>query len=184
MKETIDESIYTRVTTPLNRYSGLENIPINILSYAADRGTRVHQYCEMYANQMLFGEIDPDCFEYVQAFVTWFDENVLDVISTETRYFHEDLKIQGQIDMIAKVKGMDGLTVIDIKTSSKYCKTWPLQTAAYQSLCWANKLETKDKLIIQLCKDGSSKSFPFLLQDHCKDMSLYVGILEAYRYFL
>lgn len=184
MKELIDESIYTRVTSPLQAYNGLKDIPQNILDYAADRGTRVHHYCDLYANDMLFGDIDQDCLSYVQAFVNWFDSNVIKVISTEQRMFCEDLMLQGQSDLIAQVKGHSGLTLIDIKTSCKPSKTWSLQTAAYQALCRSNGIQIDDRLVVQVKKDSSSQVYPFLKKDYLKDMTIYAGILEAYRYFL
>ena len=59
---------YTRVTDILKPYRDFSNIPEHILQHAADRGTRVHLYCELYASKMLFEEIDQDCEPYLQAF--------------------------------------------------------------------------------------------------------------------
>lgn len=183
MKEEIDESIYLRVTTPLARYSGYEAVPLPVLNYAADRGTRVHQYCELYANNMLFGEIDLDCFEYVQAFINWFDENVEEVILTEKRFFCENYKLQGQIDMIARVKGYEGNCLVDLKTSLNPSKTWNLQTAAYQWLAMTNEVQVDHRLVIQVKKDVQFEIYSFPESDYKDEIDLYRGILKAHRYF-
>lgn len=183
MKEDIDESVYLRVTTPLNRYSGYEAVPTQILDYAADRGTRVHQYCELYAKKMLFGEIDADCIEYVQAFIDWFDENCTEVINQEQRLYSDELMIQGQIDMIGRVKGLEGTCLIDIKSSLKLSKTFNLQTAAYKHLCEINGTRISHRLIVQVKKDGTHEVVEFDENEYETELSIYSDILNAHRYF-
>lgn len=183
MKEEISEDVYLRVTTPLSRYSNYESIPLHILNYAAERGTRVHKYCELYASDMLFEEIDEDCLPYVNAFKKWFDENVIEVISLETRLYCDDIKLQGQSDMIARIKDIEGITLIDIKTSLKYSKSWNLQTAAYQYLCSVNNIAITDRLVLQLKKDSNSESHIFPSQNYEFERDIYLSILKAHRYF-
>lgn len=183
MKEEISEDVYLRVTTPLARYSNYSNIPLHILENAADRGTRVHQYCELYASNMLFEEIDEDCSQYVNAFKIWFDENVIEVISLEKRLYCHDIKLQGQSDMIARVKDMSDITLIDIKTSLNYSKSWNLQTAAYQYLCSVNDIDITDRLVLQLKKDATFKTYLFSASEYEFDRGIYFSILKAHRYF-
>lgn len=183
MDEIIDESKYLRVTTPLSRYSGYDKVPVPVLDYAADRGTRIHTYCELYASKMLFGDIDQDCIEYVQAFVNWFDENCTEVISQEQRLYSDELMIQGQIDMIGRVKGLEGTCLIDIKSSLKLSKTFNLQTAAYKHLCEVNGTGISHRLIVQVKKDGTHEVVEFDENEYEEELSLYRGILEAHRYF-
>lgn len=183
MKNEVDESIYTRVTTPLKKFSGSDSVPCNILDYASDRGTRVHQYCELYANNMLFGDIDDDCIDYVQAFVNFFDEHVNHVYSTEKRFFCDNKKIQGQVDMIANVKDCDGITLIDIKTSLKKSKTWNLQLAAYKYLARENKVKVNNSLVVQLKKDGTYEIHLLDIEKYQSEIQLYTYALKLYRYF-
>lgn len=182
-EEIIDESKYTRVTTPLSRYAGYQKVPVAILDYAADRGTRVHKYAELYAQGMLFGDIDLDCFEYVQAFIQWFDENVTEVISQELRMYCDTLLIQGQCDMIAKVKGYRGNTLVDLKTSLNYSKTWNLQTAAYKYLCTVNERATNDRLVVQVKKDGTFETYCFDAESYSEERETYRAVLKAHRFF-
>lgn len=190
MEEIIDESIYTRVTTPLSIYSGYEKVPEVILDYAADRGTRIHKYCELYAHDMLFGQVDEDCIEYVQAFVNWYDAEVREVLFTEERLYCNDLLIQGMPDMVCKLKtrppGFKPV-LIDIKTSLKYSKTWDLQTAAYKYLCLKNGYEIGDRIVVHLHKDANFDTIEYkdTHQDTLYDEHLitYQACLKAYRYF-
>jgi hypothetical protein len=190
-KEIIDESKYLRVTTPLARYAGYENVPANILEYAAGRGTRVHTYAELYAANMLFGEIDQDCIEYVQAYINWHDSNADFVVSTETRLFCEDLLIQGKPDLICSMKDKEkfgsGYWLVDLKTSLEYSKSWPLQTAAYAYLCKINNIPLEGRLIVQVSKEGTYKEYLFhdieTPEQYRADLEMYKGILSAHRYF-
>lgn len=190
ISDGIDESIYTRVTTPLKVFSSLDKVPEMILDYAADRGSRIHSYCELYSRGCLFEEVDEDCLEYVQAFIDWFDDNVQEVIFTEQRLYSDDFMIQGCIDMIC-VLNKDYLLgkpcVIDIKTSYKPSKTWALQTAAYKHLCLHNNTQVADRVIVHLKKDGSYDQI--LSKDnenfsnYTNDLEVYLSALHAHRYF-
>lgn len=183
MNEKIDESKYLRVTTPLSKYAGYDTVPSNILEYAADRGTRVHMYCTLYAQNILFGNIDDDCFEYVQAFVEWFDVNVDKVIFTEKRLFSDELMIQGQPDLVAILKNKLEPDLIDIKTSLNFSKTWQLQTSAYSHLCRCNDISTENRIVVQLKKDGTFKIHEFSSDTNESDLTLYCAILKAHRFF-
>ena len=178
------ENRYIRVTTPLQVFSGLENVPSKILEYAADRGTRVHKFCEQYAYSILFSEIDDDCFEYVQAFINWYDENVDSVVFTEKRLYCDELKITGCADMlcILKDESYNGKPcLIDIKTSSKPSKTWPLQTAAYKYLCEKNGYDVQERFIVHLKKDGKYSCISYGdnsdASKYQKDLSIYASVL-------
>lgn len=80
-------SDYYRVSSILEPFSGLHNIQKDVLEAAADRGTRVHAFCELYAKGMLFMEVDEDCVSYFESFKEWFDSVVEKVEFTEKRLF-------------------------------------------------------------------------------------------------
>lgn len=187
--EEIDESVYLRVTTCLSKYGNFESIPVPVLEYAADRGTRVHKYCELHAHSMLFEEVDADCKPYVEAFIKWFDYHVEKVISTEDRFYCDNLKIQGSPDLICKLNSdPEGvLSVIDIKTSSKYSKSWELQTAAYRYLCIQNNVSVSKRVIVHLKNDSDYKMISLDEDEHGVNYSnsihLYCCALSLHRFF-
>lgn len=174
---------FYRVTEVLEPYNGLGNIDPIILANAADRGDRVHNFCELYANGMLFQEVDFDCVPYVESFVKWFDSTVEEVISVEERFFCEELKITGALDMSAVLKGDKTPTIIDFKTPVSKSKTWNLQLAAYRYLYNKNKDRKADRrIVLQLPKKGGdAKVHEFT--EHENELHIYFGILEGYRYF-
>jgi hypothetical protein len=143
---------------------------------------------------MLFGEIDPDCVEYVQAFIDWFDNNVEEVILMEKRLFCDHWMIQGTPDLVCKIKWHGysfGYCLVDIKTSLNYSKTWDLQTAAYRYLCIENNIPIEERIIVHLHKDGTfdvieykdyEKNTPENDQ-YLEHLNVFGACLKAHRYF-
>lgn len=172
---------YTRVTEVLSRYSGLDGIPPFILVNAADRGTRVHKYCELYALRMLFGEIDEDCKPYVEAFKKWFDENVEEVIETENRYYCDFYEITGQVDLIIRLKDQQLPCLVDIKTSSKSSKTWDLQTAAYKYLVKESLVYASERYVLHVKKDETFELISY--SEYDKKIRIFLSALEVHRFF-
>jgi PD-(D/E)XK nuclease superfamily protein len=173
---------YHRVTEVLSKYNDYSLVPPLFLNYAADRGKRVHQYCQLYASHMLFGKVDFDCAPYVQAFVDWFENTIESIVLVERRFNSDTLFITGQIDIIARIKGDDCLSIIDIKTGVSSSKTWNLQTAAYQYLAEENGYKIGRRLVLQLDHDGTYKVHEFL--EYKKEIVIYKAILSAYLFFL
>jgi hypothetical protein len=78
-------------------------------------------------------------------------------------------------------------TLIDIKTSLKFSKTWDLQTAAYRYLCETNGVGIRDRMIVHLHKDATfdiieykDSEKPYQYSDH---LNLYKACLDLYRHF-
>lgn len=191
----LKRSEYIRVTTPLRIFSGIDKIPVQFLDYAADRGTRVHQYCEMYMNDCLFEDPDQDCIEYVQAFISWFDENVEEVVFHEKRLFCDEQELQGCADILCIMKDDKYKRVpclVDIKTSSKPSKTWALQTAAYKYLCEKNGYNVSNRLVVNVKNDSSFSVIDFDFSEdvqndtdylYKRDLDVYLSVLKAHRFF-
>ncbi len=113
----------------------LRNIPIEIVKAAAERGTKVHGYCTAHARSLWVGdEIEPEYKPYVDAFIGWYDENVIEIVESEFRLYDDNKIFTGEIDMLVKMKD-NTITLVDIKTSHTRSRTWGLQLAAYLHLC-------------------------------------------------
>src|SRR5271163_3329415 len=134
LQENNIPSGYLRVTEVLQPFSTLGNIDPNTLANAADRGTRVHAYCESYALGLFVFDIDLDCNNYFSVYKDWFDSMVKEVIHTETRCNSKKYRLSGAFDMIAILKGDSKPSLIDIKTPALGSLSWQLQTAAYRML--------------------------------------------------
>ncbi len=172
---------YTRVTEVLKPYNNLHSIDPTVLAKAADRGSRVHKYCETYALGLFLPEIDADCNNYVQAFISWFDERVEKVLAIETRLNSEKHKLSGQLDLICSLKGSDEICLIDIKTPASASFTWQLQTAAYQLLALqCTGMEIQRRICLKLPKHTSTASIIEYL-DHDSDSRLFLNALELFK---
>jgi len=175
---------FTRVTSVLNPFTDFSMIEPAVLANASDRGTRVHNFCELYAKNLLIEPVDEDCKPYVESFIEWFDNFVGEVLHVEERLYCDDLKITGQIDLICKLKGSDRIYIIDLKTPQTSSKSWKLQTAAYQYLSVIGLgYFIQERGCLMLDKNGGQAKF-ISYTDYEKDSTLYFSALKLYRFFI
>lgn len=182
MQETIKAG-YTRVTEPLALFNNFDHIPPDVLQNAADRGTRVHRYCELHARGDYFPTVDRSIQGYIDGYCRWHDEMVDKTLFIEQRLYNDLYRITGQIDEVAILKGDTTPTVIDWKTPIVASKSWALQTAAYQFLVDGFEgLKPTRRIALQLFKDGK---YPKVIEytDYENDWGIYKGILKAMRFF-
>lgn len=179
---------YRRVTEILSPFTGIEFVPEDILKKAADRGTNVHTYIEMYLNgvewdvSLLPWDIQP----YYKSFLLWKDSNPLinmDINNKtlEKRFYCDELKITGQVDLMIRT---DDMTVLfDWKTSSKPSISWELQGAAYKYLAMKNnEFRPTDVIFVHLQKDGSC-AVPHCYYEYAKNIHIFKKCCELYEYF-
>jgi hypothetical protein len=175
---------YVSVTEVLNPWGKLHLIDPNVLSNAADRGTRVHNFCTLYARNLLLLDPDADCKPYVDAFKQWFDKTVTTVAHLPQRINSEKLKLSGEFDMIVKMKGDDGLTLLDIKTPQNASASWALQTAGYRKLVHDELgLIVHRRIVVMLPKTRGQNAYVKEYLDHDRDERLFLNNLELYRFF-
>lgn len=179
---------YLRVTECLKPYTPFDKLdPDSVYAmnvrWAADRGRRVHNYCEAYAQGLFVEDIDPDCKNYVEAFKYWFDDMVTEVIFTEQRINHAGYRLSGAIDLVAILKGDDTPSIIDIKTPKNISPTWALQTGAYRILLREEVgIEADRRLCLILPKYEERGAQTIEYRDHDCDERLFINALEIYRY--
>lgn len=176
MTETKDRENYTRVTSTLWQFSGLDKINPEVLAHAADRGTRVHNICEGIVNG--FGElgVDDETWGYVESFKKWWEIGH-DVLLVEERFWDDELEITGQVDFIINTE--DGLAVVDLKTSSRPSKTWQIQGCAYAYLAKKAGYDIKNIIFVHLNKHGkAAKLFEYPVDD-----SFFLAVLRVWTHF-
>lgn len=174
---------YLRVTEVLSPFSTLGGIDAVTLANAANRGTRVHAYCESHALNLFVEDVDDDCKNYVDVFKIWFKEMIQEVVYTEVRCNSSFYRVSGAFDMIAILKGDTEPTLIDIKTPSSPSLSWQLQTAAYQLLAKeVLDVDVKRRICLMLPKHNSiAKIVEY--EKHQQDHKLFINALELYRFF-
>ena len=186
MKKTKSEirEGFIRVTSVLSPFNDFSMIEPSVLKNAADRGTRVHHFCELYAKNLLIESVDEDCKPYVESFIGWFDSYVDEVLLIEERLYCETKLITGQIDLVCTLKGSKGIHVVDIKTPQSPGKSWALQTSAYKYLIMQNypDMMITNRGCIMLSRRGEgAKMVSYTNYEY--DIDLYMGALDLYKFF-
>ena len=173
---------YTRISDVLKPFSKFDNINLEVLNNAADRGTRVHDFCNAYANNIFIGDIDEDCKGYVDSFIKWYDENVESLIESEKRLYDPFLMVTGKFDMIVKLKSSGQVTLIDIKTPSSISKMWGLQLSVYFHLIKHElRISVENVMVLQLSKYGKNAK-KILYNDTKKHFRLFLSALNLHEY--
>lgn len=175
LKEKSREN-YLRVTNILYPFSGLQNIDTEVVAHAADRGTRVHLICEGIMNGLGEVGIDDETWGYVESFKKWWELGQ-EVIKIEERFWDDKLEITGKVDLI--IKTPDGLAIVDLKTSSKPSKTWPVQGAAYAYLAKLSGYDIKKIYFLHLNKHGKE---PKILEYPIDD-GFFLSIYRTFLHF-
>lgn len=173
-KKTRDK--YTRVTNVLYPFSGMDKIPAEILSRAADRGTKVHQICEAIVNGLGELGVDEITKPYVESFKQWWSKGH-EVVKVEERFWDDTLQLTGQVDLIIKTK--DGLAIVDLKTSYRPSKTWPAQGSAYAYLAKKAGYDIKKIYFLHLKKDGKEAK----VIEYPVDDSFFLSIYRTWQHF-
>lgn len=173
-EKSIDE--YTRVTQILYPFSGLANIPQEIVEKAGKRGTKVHKVCESI--MLGFGDlgVNEETSKYIDSFNLWWGEGK-EIVAIEKRFFDDSLKITGQADIIFMSE--EGLVLADLKTSYKPSKTWPVQGNAYSFLAKSAGYDIKKIQFIHLSKFGKYPK----VYEYKIDENLFLSVLTTYNQF-
>jgi hypothetical protein len=176
----------TRIIAPYNDFSGIDP---DVLAHAAARGTLVHDICSDTLRGLWVSpsRITPEVAGYVRSFRGWAAAMLLDVVATEQELTDSALGYLGHLDLLARVRGQEGLGVIDWKTPAATQKAWKVQTAAYAHLVNVNR-ETlglaepvRWRASVRLRKDGSPALFS--LYTDPRDFAVFVSLLNCFKYF-
>ena len=137
------------------------------LNIKRKRGTRVHSFIECLLEtkkkkkktdipkkqRQLWEKLYPEAYKIFLKFEEWINKNVEKIISFEERIECNDLEISGRIDLIGKLKGIDGICVIDWKATAALNKKVELQTAAYMYLANTKKYKAEHRIAVRVTLD-------------------------------
>lgn len=172
----MDKEKYLRITEILFPFSGLHSVDKTILQNAAHRGTKVHKICESIVEGLGEWNIDEEIQGYIESFKKWWHPH-RNVLSVEERFYCEELMITGQVDLIIEEK--QEAIILDIKTSEKPSKTWPLQGSAYAYMARKAGYNIKQIEFLQLHKNGTQPTL-HRYEDH---FDIFKKCLEIFNYF-
>ena len=171
---------YARVTEALRPYQDFSFVNPDTLREAAERGSRVHALCEI----ALSGG-DASCGEdeqpYVQNFLVFKERMIDEIVSVEERFYNDPLKFTGRLDLIARLKGDKGLSIIDFKTSAASQPTWRPQLAAYKILAEAAGHRISRVMALRL--GGKSPLVDESTATVQQDAAIFLCALRVHHYF-
>ena len=179
--ETPEGNFYPSITTVLSirKKEGLfewrKKVGNEVANYvagkAARRGTKVHQMCEDYLNNMYTNF--PDKFnEHKKDFLPWclfgqLKEKVLHNIDhiyvQEASLYSDKYKLAGRVDCISQYKGVP--SVIDFKTSTKersddWNENYYIQGTAYSEMFHERTgISISQIVILVITEDGTVQEF-------------------------
>ena len=179
--ETPEGDLYPSITTVLSirKKEGLtewrKRVGNDVANYvsgkAARRGTKVHQMCEDYLNNM--NTNFPDKFnEHKKDFLPWclfgqLRDKVLDnidnIYAQECSLYSDKYKIAGRVDCISQYKGVP--SVIDFKTSTKersdgWNENYYIQGTAYSEMFHERTgIPISQVVILVVTEDGTVQEF-------------------------
>jgi len=174
--------MYPRVTEILNPFAQYHSVPKLILNKAAAKGTKVHALCAAIAKGAWLPEsmIDEELQGYIRSFEAWATE-VQEFTIIEQRYQHDEMKYTGQLDFVVKLHD-DESYLVDLKTSSKPQKTYPVQMAAYHALLSKHGIEVKGALLVYLDKEGAYPDIHHI-NDFTNEFNTFTAALTCWNYF-
>lgn len=174
---------YPRVTEVLRPYTSYEHVPSDILARAAARGTAVHALCAGIAKGAWIPDtmIAEEYLGYVTSFRKWTEAQVKEFIIIERRYTNEEDEYTGQVDLVM-IGNENELYLVDLKTSSKPQKTYPVQMSAYERLLLSQGLKVKGCMVVYLHKDGNFPEIDYL-EDLTQEYGVFISALHCWKYF-
>lgn len=171
------------VTAILAPHSGFSNVPAHILNPAQDRGDLCHEYFALYAKKLWIPDIPVNLSGYFESFTRWFDQFVVEVILVEAELRDEDRGYCGHPDLIARLQGDIGLTIVDYKTAMALSKIWRLQVAGgYRGLAEKNGYPITRVASLRPQKDGKPAKFQGYSRTMAYDFSVFLAELAVWKF--
>jgi len=169
------------VTQIISPYVDFSAIRPDVLERACERGTIAHDAAAEYLRGG-FPVFPKEYCGYFDSFQRWADDMILDCILIEKRIADPSRGYTGQVDLVARLKGDGGLTLIDWKTSAVGQKSWRVQLAAYRTLVVGEGSPVDRMMSVRLKKDGKG-AIVDEYTTYARDMGIFNGLLNSWNYF-
>lgn len=154
--EEIIKPGYVRVSSIVGTYMDFTKIDPLVLKRKCDIGISVHNAIDAYLKDEFY-PLGDDAQKYMGAFYSAYNAELSDykILRTEERFYHDELKITGKIDLLAEKD--DKTYLIDYKTSyAKSIPSWSIQMALYALLLTHNQITSApNALVLHLKKNAS-----------------------------
>lgn len=144
----------TQIMTPMSAML-YASVPAEVLSFAAERGPRVHEIISNYVNYGVI-ETDEETEPYFKAYLQFRQDVQPMWIASEYRTINRTMNYCGTIDLIGFVTPDDGtgVDVVDIKTTAKYHGNMlATQVGAYAMALTSHGVPIRNRYGLQLMRD-------------------------------
>lgn len=166
---------YFRVTEILFPASGLTMVDKAVLQNAAERGSKIDEFCKALIQGIGVCDIQERLIGYTKSFEQWVEGK--NFLETPSRFYCDTYEITGECDAIMDDNGKHIL--IDFKIPANPSQTWPLQLSAYAYLARQKGLKIDGIAALQIFKDGSmAKLLPYQ-----EDFESFLECLKYYKKF-
>lgn len=172
------------VTQVLKRLYDWDGIPDAVLEYARERGSMVHQACELYdTNDLDHDDLDQQLVGYMRAWQSFRQATGFIPKHIEKPFYSERLGVCGTPDRTGVLSSLTGKpsAVIEIKATAEISPVAALQLAGYQLILRDNDEPCDHRYIVLLQPSGKYKlqSCPSFL-----DIPVFLGELQSYKWRL
>jgi len=168
---------------------GFGRVPQDILAEAARVGTEVHRYALGWVRAGGVHPIPPpeDIAPYVEKVIDWIEGHVEEILKingkpcAEWEFMHP-MGFQGRVDLVARIRGDRGFSVVDLKRAASVDPFVGLQLAAY-ALGVERVLgkKIKRRIALRIPRDrGPCAAVEF--RDHEGDAWAFLSALQLYRH--
>ena len=174
---------FPSVTTVLSPFSDFSMVRPEVLKLAAERGTRVHAACAIYAKGLWADcALWPGDGPFFDSFLNWANMAGIEFVSIEEEFTDSGLGYMGHPDAVVYIPGDQGLTVIDYKTPMSISRTWHPQIAAYAHLARKHGHDVRRGLAVRLRRNGGPAITTEIDVDG-EPWAAFLNALGAFKYF-
>lgn len=154
----------------------------DVVQKAADRGQRVHKYCEIVDLEpdLPLESVTEDCRGYVLAYQRFLAETGFAVDLTEEALVSETHGMAGTIDRVGLL--YDEVAVLEVKTPQSPDPSWQLQTAGYSLLVTEGYgIPVPARYVLRL---GSNGRYQLIPHTDRTDFDVFLAALRVAHYRL
>ena len=121
---------------------------------AGTTGTGIHKVFEMLPSGDVPADVDPSEADRVSRLLDWWNENVEETLHSEIVTASHNLGYAGTVEWVGRLKGVDGVGIIDLKSSNYVLQKYHFQLDGYrESVMESGYGETQWQAVLHLPKD-------------------------------
>ena len=178
-------SLYTPSVTEVIGFCNsraFDGVPAHLLLAASGRGTLVHGEIAQTLEGTFF-DADPAVAGYLKSLTDWKRDYVQEVVAVEPELVAPKLGVKGHPDAILRIRGDEGLSLVDWKTPKPLSLSWRIQLAGYKILCEHNGYRIARVASLRLDANGGPAKFTGYTRTLSYDVNVFLAGLLWWKFF-